>query len=264
MPAGETLHYRFDEALATIESGVPTLLIGPQGSGKSTLCRQLATATGRRFTFHSMSAGVTENKLFGQLLPQPDGSWSFFPTSLVNAYKSGGLHLMDEIDASDPNVLIAFNAAIANGHLYIPGSGLDEIERSPDFRIVAAANTYGDGADMRFVGRSAQDAAVMDRYKVGRILIDYDRKVEESIVTRMLADHDGLGSAPARKLLDYGWAFRDKCREFKLEHEFTTRNFEDAAKVLRKGITFPQIAERTKLGLSDEDQAILADVTLSA
>jgi len=66
------------------------------------------------------------------------------------------LFLFDEIDASLPNAVLAFNAALANGYADFP-DGM--VKRHPRFACIAAANTFGMGADRIYVGRNQLDGA---------------------------------------------------------------------------------------------------------
>ncbi len=57
-----------------------------------------------------------------------------------------------------------------------------------NFRVIAAGNTFGNGADYDYVGRSQLDAASLDRFAM--IRIDYDSKIEEACA---MGDEDLLG-----------------------------------------------------------------------
>jgi MoxR-like ATPase len=48
-----------------------------------------------------------------------------------------------------------------------------------DFRMVATANTFGNGASRQYVGRNQLDAATLDRFTV--ITWDIDNRIEEAI-----------------------------------------------------------------------------------
>lgn len=113
-------HEQFANVLRKVSAGIPVLLVGPAGSGKTYLAGQVAKALDVPFTFNSMSAGVTESSLLGRVLPGADGAWAYRPSPFVTTYRQGGVHLFDEVDAADPNLLVIINAAIANGHLSIP------------------------------------------------------------------------------------------------------------------------------------------------
>lgn len=104
----EMAHRALPDLLTAVAAGASPLLVGPAGSGKSTLARQIAEALGLRF---HMAARVTaEHKLLGFV----DARGRVVRTPFRDAYEHGGDFLFDEVDASDPDVLTAFNAALAN------------------------------------------------------------------------------------------------------------------------------------------------------
>jgi cobaltochelatase CobS len=144
-------------AQARTQDGYPLniWLAGPAGTGKTTAARKLAEALGRPFYFNG--ALDTEYKLTGFT----DANGRIVSTAFREAYATGGVYLFDEIDASLPPAVLALNAGLANGHCDFPGGA---VERHADFLCIAAANTYGSGADMDYVGRMKQDAAFLDRF----------------------------------------------------------------------------------------------------
>jgi hypothetical protein len=85
--------------------------------------------------------------------------------------------LFDEMDSSMPAALLAFNAALANGHADFP-DGI--IKRHPDFRAIAACNTFGGGANRQYVGRMQLDAASLDRFAT--LTWDYCPALEAALI----------------------------------------------------------------------------------
>jgi hypothetical protein len=81
----------------------------------------------------------------------------------VQAYRDGGVFLLDEIDAGNAGVLTVLNAALAGDVMATP---VGMVSRSPRFLTVAGANTYGQGASRQYVGRNQLDAATLDRFAV--------------------------------------------------------------------------------------------------
>lgn len=51
-----------------------------------------------------------------------------------------------------------------------------DVEAHPDFRVVAAGNTIGQGASYTYVGRNQLDGASLDRFAM--VNIDYDINIE--------------------------------------------------------------------------------------
>ena len=86
--------------------------------------------------------------------------------------------MLDEMDASIPEVLVILNAAIANRYFDFPAP-IGYVEAHPDFRVIAAGNTLGHGADTKYVGRQQLDGASLDRFAV--VEISYSEAIENSV-----------------------------------------------------------------------------------
>ena len=86
--------------------------------------------------------------------------------------------MLDELDASLPDALIILNAAISNGYFDFPAP-IGFVEANPNFRVIAAGNTWGNGADIQYVGRNQLDMASLDRFAMVRM--DYSRRIEAAL-----------------------------------------------------------------------------------
>jgi len=245
---GDRTHKSFAETVRKVSAGVPILLVGPAGSGKTFLAGQIAESLQRRFTFNSMSEGVNESSLLGRVLPDEEGNWTYRPSPFVTTFREGGVHLFDEVDAADPNLMVVVNAAIANGKLSIPFSDEPPIERHDDTVLIAAANTFGNGADRQYVGRNQLDAATVNRFTMGTIEVGYDRDLERSIAESYL----GTGET-ADGLLHWAWRIRDRIDEARLRRIMSTRNIEDAARLIRVGDSLEDV-QKTFLASWSEDE----------
>ena len=159
------------------------LLVGPAGSGKTHLAEQVAKALGLPFAHISCSAGMSKGQLLGRLLPVGDGGkFEYVRSEFVRCYEEGGVFLFDEIDAADSNTLLVLNAALANGRMALSNRPENPVaNKHPDFVCIAAANTFGTGADRQYVGRSQLDESTLDRFRIGQIEMDYDAEVEATL-----------------------------------------------------------------------------------
>lgn len=174
-PAGVTeiagvVHERFDKVLKYVNAGIPVFLTGPAGTGKNVICKQIAQALGLEFYFSN--AVTQEYKITGFI----DANGHFHETQFYQAFTKGGVFMLDEMDASVPEVLVALNAAIANRYFDFPTG---RVEAHKDFRIVAAGNTYGTGADIEYTGRYQLDAATLNRFI--QVKIDYSPAIEKAL-----------------------------------------------------------------------------------
>jgi cobaltochelatase CobS len=173
----------FETILQLASQRVNVLMVGPAGCGKTYLAEKVAEALSLPFHTVSCSVGMSESTLAGWLLPTGSaGRFEYHASPFVECYEKGGVFLFDEIDGADPNTLTFLNAALANGHMTIPQRlGNAVVKRHKDFVCLAAANTFGLGADMKYVGRNQLDAATLDRFRAGVVTMDYDPRVEAAL-----------------------------------------------------------------------------------
>lgn len=161
-------HMKFNQIKVCVEANMPVYLYGPAGSGKNHVLQQIAEELGLGFYF--TNSVQQEYKLTGFV----DAGGNYHETEFYRAWTKGGLFFLDEMDASIPEVLILLNAALANGYFDFPEVG--KIDAHPDFRVVAAGNTVGTGADEQYSGRLQLDQATLDRFAM--IEFDYDHQIE--------------------------------------------------------------------------------------
>jgi hypothetical protein len=145
-------------------------LAGPAASGKTTACEKVAEAL--KLPFYTNGALGTKYELFGFR----DANGNLQRTPFREAWEHGGVYLYDECDGSASNVLLAFNAALANGICAFP-DGM--VKRHQDCVILAAANTWGHGATEDYVGRVKLDKAFLNRFV--KLPFDYDEALEVEI-----------------------------------------------------------------------------------
>ena len=221
-PFGSKYHQIFDALRMAVAAKVNVFLVGPAGSGKTTVAKQVAHSLGLRFHFNG--AIHSEYKLTGFR----DAQGRVHRTAFRNAFECGGVYLFDEIDASQPAALLAFNAALANGMFDFPDRN---VQAHPNFRCIAAANTWGKGATMDYVGRNALDAATMDRFAM--LEMRYDASLERRMAH--LASNDYIDLAEA--WLELVQKTRSLCHDHDLRHIVSPRATQQGLSLLVGGIT---------------------------
>lgn len=236
------LHSQYMRCMRLAGARRNTLLIGPAGCGKTHLAGQIAKGLGLPFAHISCSAGMSEGQLMGRQLPVGDnGSFKYCRSQFVQCYEEGGVFLFDEIDAADSNTLLVINSALANGHLAVPNRMENPVaKKHPDFIAIAAANTYGTGADRQYVGRNQLDESTIDRFRIGQVEMDYDDGVECAL-------------CPDVDLRIRLQGYRTKAMSAKLERVVSTRFLQDAYIMMQAGDTIADIERALFAGWSKDE-----------
>lgn len=228
-------HEKFNDVLGLVNADIPVYMAGPAGAGKNVIAKQVADGLGLDFYF--TNAVTQEFKLTGFI----DANGHYQETQFYKAFKNGGLFFLDELDASIPEVLIILNAAIANRYFDFPNG---KIEAHPNFRVIAAGNTVGTGADSSYTGRFCLDAASLDRYAL--IDIDYSSKIEESVTNNNT------------ELMNFAHEFRKICNNSGIQCLFSYRSLGRISQLEKIIKSLPEVLKisLTK-GLQKDDLNIL-------
>jgi flagellar biosynthesis GTPase FlhF len=85
------VHAAFPEVLEACTNNSQVFLAGPSGTGKTTLCADVAEAMGLPFSFISCTIGMSEAALLGRM----DAHGAYIESDFVRIYENGGLYLFD-------------------------------------------------------------------------------------------------------------------------------------------------------------------------
>ena len=178
-------HNMFAKVLSTISRGNHLYLVGPAGTGKSTIAENASQALGLGFSSKSCSSQSTEASLLGYM----SATGGYVGTSFRTAYETGQVFLLDEVDNGNPNILTVLNSALSNTFMSFP-DGM--VSRHKNFVLVATANTFGNGATAEYVGRNALDKAFLDRFV--SLNIDYDADIEQAMLDSVKGLDGNIGT----------------------------------------------------------------------
>ena len=180
---GEIYHKKILQIAIDVMEGDWPYLWGPSGTGKSYMVKQVAELLGMEL----MKAGkITEpHSILGYNDPQ--GRYRITPTFMAVLY--GYLLNLDEFDNGNPDTQIVLNDIYSE--LLNKMDNQDEVcevmfgddipvNVHPNFRMVAAGNTSGEGENSVFSSRGKIDESIQER--MTPIYIDYDDRVEKLIL----------------------------------------------------------------------------------
>ena len=244
-------HYKTDELIETLKTTGLAYLVGPAGTGKSTLamdaCAKMfgVPKDDWKFCEHFAQISFSPDTTSGEMVGRSDINGVFHKSEVVRVFSEGGLILFDEIDNADASMLVKLNTAIANGQFATP-DGI--VRRHKDTVIVCTANTYGTGPDAMYVGRSRLDAATLDRFTLSTIEVDYDLKLERKIASAI------KNEANRAWLLDFVRRVRKVIKDKHFRRLCSTRFVINAVKWMCAGKSAAFVEDRFLLGWTDNER----------
>ena len=177
MEQGELFHETFDDVLTAVMENVNPYLIGPSGCGKTYMVKQI----GELLRIECTDIGYIneEYDVLGYVTAMGDYSESNF----YRLYKYGGIAFCDELDNGNSKATVKLNSFLTNQEdacYHFPGG--ERVVRHPNFRVIAAGNTDGNGADANYNTREKVEESVQQR--MIPIYVDYDNRVEREILKK--------------------------------------------------------------------------------
>lgn len=166
-----------EQVAIAINHGMPVLLVGETGTGKTSLVRHLASKTGNAFVRVNHNGGTTVEDIIGRYTLDEKGThWN--DGILIKAMKEGYWFLADEINAASAEINFAYHSLLDDdGRVVLVEKGHEVVVPHPNFRFFGAMNPPAE-----YAGTKELNKALNSRFCV--VKIDYvPPKIEAKIVS---------------------------------------------------------------------------------
>lgn len=231
---GHTDHPKTETVLKSLALNKKAMLVGPTGTGKTTMVEKIAEQMKVRFEKYSCSRDSSVHDLLGYKQPRSE---EYLNTTFLDCYENGGIFLVDEYDAMSGDMALFFNGVCDNSKfISIPHrDSKPQAVKHKDFYIIMSGNTYGKGS-VEYSGRDFQDLALMDRFRLCKHHIGYNEMLERAF----------MGNS-------YNWAIALRGQMEKYGSYLSTRNMEEISILLHNGMSSKYIIEMLTADMEETD-----------
>lgn len=145
-------------------------LHGPAGCGKTTITKDIADELGVQYYILSCGAGTYASDVKGKIYPNEKIS------ALMEVAQVPSVICLDEMPTLEDDIAALLHPLLASNPMIETATGF--ITRHTDCLIIATGNTIGEEEDEQYKANKGLDGATRDRFKGGRIPVNYDPNYE--------------------------------------------------------------------------------------
>lgn len=199
----------------------PLYLVGPTGSGKSSIITQIASRLGIPFYVVSCHERMEIPELFGRFVVR-SGDMEWVDGPFIQGLKdpASAWILLDEADTLDPGTFVGLNALLEGRSIIVPETGetIDPLRFGA--RIIYAGNTAGNGDTTGlYQSTKRQNLASMGRFMM--LEVGYANAAEEDQALGKAVPE--VPSPIRQKMIEVANKVRDLFRNGEIEVTFCTR-----------------------------------------
>jgi len=175
----------FEKIEKAFEAGLFVIIIGPKGTGKTTLVREFAKRKSVNLDSINFSLRTRESHLVGTKTLE-NGTVGFIEGLLVKSMREGNMLYLDEINSAEADVLLRLDEALDDRRqIVLKESTGETIQAKEGWFVIATINP------LSHVGTKELPPQILSRFPV-RIRLEYPPEdIELDIVKRhSLGSHD--------------------------------------------------------------------------
>lgn len=258
------IKYRTDKILERLDMGMEGLealgkdainffMTGKPGTGKTTVAKALAAAYQIPFYSIPIQKG-TEEGTFQGLLKAKDGKFVFTSTDFLDAFKNGGVIVLEELNLADPAILSGAIGQAIESPYYVMEDEIVPVYRHPLCIVIGTFNVGTAGSkeinpmlSSRFYQTYIVEDPSENEFEARLMKFDCEKKIAKKIYTAYTRILDYLKS-PDVSALEY-------CKNV------TFRGCVGAIQCMQEGSPFKEAIEDTLVGkIAEYDLELAHDV----
>lgn len=236
----EIIYLDWNNALEILEkareTGLFVLIIGPKGTGKTTLVRKFASQTKKDLDSVNFSLRTRESHLVGSRTLDK-GEISFVEGVLVKSMRSGTILYLDELNAAEADVLLRLDEALDDRkQLVLKEAEGQVVKAADDWFVIATINP------LSHVGTKELPPQLLSRFPV-RMRLEYPPEDVELDIVRRHVTIDESRVKDVKHAIQLAKNLRDAAAVEELYYSPSLRETIAFAKMLNTGLAGRRTAE---------------------
>jgi nitric oxide reductase NorQ protein len=218
------------------ETGLFALIIGPKGTGKTTLVRKFASMMNKELYSVNFSLRTRESHLIGSKTLDK-GDISFVEGILVKSMRDGSLLYLDELNAAEPDVLLRLDEALDDRkQLVLKEAEGQIINASNSWFVIATINP------LSHVGTKELPPQLLSRFPV-RLRLDYPPEDVELEIIKQHTSLDNSKTIDVKGAIKLAKSLREAAAMEELYYSPSLRETIAFAKLLNTNLSPKRVAE---------------------